>query len=223
VTTVDVSWRAVLNARINAALNGVRVDARRGDLLEAVAGESFGLILANPPYVPGPPPPKRGAARATDADGDGRAVLDRICAQAPAPLNPGGGLLIVQSEVGGTETTLAALERSGLTADVVARQRGPLEPLLQSRRDAMEARGQLEPGQELEEVVRLPPGPRADGPRGRSPAHAEAISFASSTASASDASRTVSMCPRCTETAHVASSATGRWPAVSAIVCTISQ
>ena len=53
LTTVDVSRRAALNARINGWLNGVRVRAVRGDLFGAVSGERFDLILANPPYVPG--------------------------------------------------------------------------------------------------------------------------------------------------------------------------
>src|ERR671914_513187 len=35
-TAVDVSRRAVLTARLNARLNGVRVEALRGDLLAAV-------------------------------------------------------------------------------------------------------------------------------------------------------------------------------------------
>ena len=52
VTAVDVSRRAVLTVRINAALNRVRVRARRGDLFAAVAGERFDAIVCNPPYVP---------------------------------------------------------------------------------------------------------------------------------------------------------------------------
>ena len=52
VVAVDVSRRATLTIRLNAALNGVRVDARRGDLFEAVAGERFDAIVSNPPYVP---------------------------------------------------------------------------------------------------------------------------------------------------------------------------
>jgi release factor glutamine methyltransferase len=155
LTTVDVSRRAVLNARLNARLNGVSIDARRGDLLGAVRGERFDLILANPPYVPGPPPPARGAARATDADADGRAILDRICAEAPAYLNAGGALLLVHSEVSGTDATLEAMAAKGLDADIVERRRGPLGPLLRSRRAALEARGQLRPGQDHEDVLVL--------------------------------------------------------------------
>jgi hypothetical protein len=62
------------------------IDAR----FDAVAGECFDLILANPPYVPGPSPPVHGAVRATDADTDGRAFLNRICAAAPIISLPAG-------------------------------------------------------------------------------------------------------------------------------------
>ena len=155
LTTVDVSRRAALNARVNGRLNAVPVRALRGDLFAAVAEERFDLILANPPYVPGSPPPGRGAARAIEAGEDGRAVLDRICDQAAAHLNPRGVLLVVHSEVCGTGATLAALEGHGLRADVAERARGPLGPILRARRHELEARGRLRSGQEFEDVVVL--------------------------------------------------------------------
>ena len=146
LTTVDVSLRAALNARLNGLLNGVKVQTLCGDLFKAVGDRRFDLILANPPYVPGPPPPTRGTARATDAGADGRAILDRICADAPAHLKPGGVLLIVHSEVCGTDTTLSMLDARGLRADIAERQRGTLGPILRARREELEARGQLQPG-----------------------------------------------------------------------------
>ncbi len=155
LTTVDVSRRAVWNVRFNARLNGVRARAVRGDLFGAVPGETFDLILANPPYVPGPPPPARGQARAWDAGDDGRAILDRICAEAPAHLRPGGTLLVVHSEVCGEQRTLDAFAAGGLEAEVAARERGPLGPLLRARRGELEARGLLAPGQETEDVLVL--------------------------------------------------------------------
>jgi release factor glutamine methyltransferase len=155
LTTVDVSRRAVLNATLNARLNRVRVRARRGDLLQPVAGERFDLIVANPPYVPGGEPPRRGQERAWEAGADGRAVLDRICAEAPAHLAPGGVLLLVHSEVSDPGATLAAYAAAGLEADVAARERGPLGPLLQGRRAELEAHGLLDPGQAEEEVLVL--------------------------------------------------------------------
>jgi release factor glutamine methyltransferase len=155
LTTVDVSRRAVLNARLNARMNRVAIRARRGDLLAAVDGERFDLIIANPPYVPGPRPPSGGAARAWDAGPDGRAILDRICAAAPAHLAPGGILLLVHSEVCDPDATLAAYVAAGLAADVAARQRGSLGPLLRKRRTALEAAGLLRAGQAAEDVLVL--------------------------------------------------------------------
>ena len=69
VTAVDVSRRAVLAARLNARLNGVRVDARRGDLLAAVPGAPVRRDRVQPAL------PSRGgasAARAGPAHGGGR-------------------------------------------------------------------------------------------------------------------------------------------------------
>jgi release factor glutamine methyltransferase len=155
LTTVDVSRRAAFSAALNGRLNGVRVRALRGDLFAPVAGERFDLIIANPPYLPGDEPPARGAARAWEAGGDGRAVLDRICAQAPAHLAAGGVLLVVHSEVCDADETLARLRAGGLTADVATREHGRLGPLLRARRDTLEAQGLLRPGQDAEEVLVL--------------------------------------------------------------------
>ena len=153
LTAVDISWRAVFNAWLNARLNGVRVRALHGDLFEPVAGERFDLILANPPYLPGMPPPAAGPARAWEAGADGRALLDRICAAAPAHLAPGGALLLVHSEVCGPEATLRAYSDQGLRAEVIAARRGPLGPLLHERRQQLVARGMLRHGQADEDVL----------------------------------------------------------------------
>ncbi|HYI80658.1 MAG TPA: HemK2/MTQ2 family protein methyltransferase [Thermoleophilaceae bacterium] len=155
VTAVDVSRRAVLTAWVNARLNGVSVRARRGDLLAPLDGDRFDLIVSNPPYVPAADDelPTRGAARAWDAGRDGRALLDRICAQAPARLRPGGAVLVVHSSVCDADRTLAMLTRGGLVAEVVLRSRGPLGRLLSERRATLEQRGLLPPGAREEEIV----------------------------------------------------------------------
>jgi release factor glutamine methyltransferase len=154
VTAVDVSRRAVMAARLNARLNGVRVRALRGDLLGPCEGRRFDLIVSNPPYVPaetdGTP---RGTARGWDAGLDGRVVIDRLCEAAAGHLRPGGSLLLVHSAVCGTERTLERLARAGLRADVVAGERGPLGPLLRERAPLLERRGLLEPGVREESVV----------------------------------------------------------------------
>jgi release factor glutamine methyltransferase len=155
VTAVDVSRRAVLAIRLNAALNRVRVRALRGDLFGAVAGERFDAIVSNPPYVPAPTDqlPVRGRARAWDAGHDGRALLDRICDRARTHLRPGGLLLLVHSSLLGLEPTLEALKAHGLAADVAVRRSGPLGPLMNGRRPHLEAAGMLRRAQYEEDVL----------------------------------------------------------------------
>jgi release factor glutamine methyltransferase len=153
-TAVDISRRAVLCARINARLNGVRVRTLRGDLMAAVAGERFDAIVSNPPYLPGDADlPARGAERAWEGGRDGRALLDRLCAQAPGHLAPGGVLLVVHSSLCGTDATLNMLRDRGLHAEVVLRHQGSFGPILRARAAELEARDLLAPGQREEEVV----------------------------------------------------------------------
>jgi release factor glutamine methyltransferase len=155
VTAVDVSRRALLSARLNARANGVRVRARRGDLFDAVGPRRFHAIVSNPPYVPSPTDtlPASGPRRGWDAGRDGRLLLDRICEQAPAHLEPGGFVLLVHSSVNDTERTCAALQRGGLEAHVVRRRRGPLGPRMSGRVTLLEERGLLARGAREEEIV----------------------------------------------------------------------
>lgn len=154
-TAVEVSRRAVATIRLNAALNGVRVRAVRGDLFDAVPGERFDAIVSNPPYVPSPSArlPDRGPERAWDAGRDGRALLDRICGQAGGHLEPGGVLLVVHSSLLGYRRTAELLTAAGLEADLAAQERGPLGPLMSARRAHLEAEGLIAPGQDEEDVL----------------------------------------------------------------------
>ncbi|HMC07124.1 MAG TPA: HemK2/MTQ2 family protein methyltransferase [Solirubrobacterales bacterium] len=155
VTATDVSRRAVLNSRLNARLNGVRIRALRGDLFEPVRGERFDLILANPPYVPGESDelPTRGPARAWEGGVDGRALLDRFGAGVADHLTPGGSVLIVHSSLAGERATVDCLAGSGLEAEVVARRKGPLGPIGSARAELLERRALLAPGERREELV----------------------------------------------------------------------
>lgn len=157
VTAVDVSRRAVATVAINAGLNGVRgrVRAVRSDLFAALGDARFDVIVSNPPYVPAESEalPTRGPARAWDAGRDGRALLDRVLAEAPAHLRPGGRLLVVHSEICGIEETMDRMRSGGLAPDVAVRHHGPLGPLMRARVEELEAAGLLAPGQREEEVV----------------------------------------------------------------------
>lgn len=154
VVAVDVSRRALLATRLNARLNGCSLQARRGDLLQALDGQRFERIVCNPPYVPAATDalPRHRVVTALDAGRDGRALLDRVCRDAPRHLRAGGSLWLVQSSVCGIEPTCELLGRSGLQAQVVLRRRGPLGPVLSSRASMLRARGLLG-GADEEDVV----------------------------------------------------------------------
>jgi release factor glutamine methyltransferase len=155
VTAVDVSRRAVLTVRLNARLNGVRVEAVRGDLLGAVPGRRFDVIVSNPPYLPADDDalPARGSARHTEAGTTGRILLDRLIDAAPDHLAPGGVLLVTHSSVNGEEATLARMRAAGLDVAVAERRRGDLGPLLAARAPQLEARGLLAPGDRTEDIL----------------------------------------------------------------------
>jgi len=155
VTAVDVMRRALLSARVNALLNGVRVRTRRGSLFSSLDGERFDTIVSNPPYVPAPGDvlPAHGPQRAWDAGRDGRALLDPLCQQVADHLRPGGTVLLVHSSVCGVQRTLDELATAGLHADVVARRFGPLGPRLRERAADLWATGALAPGSLEEEIV----------------------------------------------------------------------
>jgi methylase of polypeptide subunit release factors len=86
VVATDRNPRAVAMTRLAAALNGVDLDAREGDLLEPVAQEQFDLVVSNPPFVISP------AARYTyrDAGLDGDDVCRQLVQDLPSVLAPGG-------------------------------------------------------------------------------------------------------------------------------------
>ncbi|MGW6269605.1 HemK2/MTQ2 family protein methyltransferase [Streptomyces sp. NPDC055060] len=145
VTAVDIAWRAVLTARLNALAARQHITVLRGDLTEAVPGRSYDVVASNPPYVPSPSCrlPRHGAARSWDAGQDGRALVDRICDAAPDVLRPGGVLLMVHSALCGTDDTLRRLSKAGLETSVADRALIPFGPVLRSRRAFLRKQGLL--------------------------------------------------------------------------------
>lgn len=101
VTAVDFSSAALAVARANAEALGARVRFVESDWFAALtAGERFGVIVSNPPYVAaGDPHLAEGDVRFEPASAlaSGPAGLDdivRIVAAAPAFLEPEGWLLL---------------------------------------------------------------------------------------------------------------------------------
>ncbi|MET9694921.1 HemK2/MTQ2 family protein methyltransferase [Streptomyces sp. NPDC006514] len=155
VTAVDVSWPAVVTARLNSLRRRLPLRVLHGDFAARTAGCRFDLVVTNPPYVPAPGVrlPSRGPERAWDAGPDGRGVIDRICARAPSLLRPGGVLLMVHSAMCGAGETLDRLAGVGLAAEVTASASVPWGPVLRSRRAWLEQRGLAAATDEWEELV----------------------------------------------------------------------
>ena len=93
VVATDLNPRAVALARWTAALNGVDVDVREGSLYEPVAGESFDLIVTNPPYVMSPPSGERLVYREGMLPGDD--LVRQVVAGGAAHLAEGGMLQVL--------------------------------------------------------------------------------------------------------------------------------
>ncbi|TXS16218.1 methyltransferase domain-containing protein [Streptomyces sp. ms191] len=155
VTAVDVSWLAVLTARLNSRLQRLPLRVLHGDFAGRTQGRRFDLVLSNPPYVPSPADrlPTHGPARAWDAGNSGRRVIDRICAAAPTLLRPEGVLLMVHSGMCGAQDTVGLLQNRGLVAEVTERASVPWGPVLRSRRAWLREQGLASEGAEQEELV----------------------------------------------------------------------
>ncbi|MFJ4923526.1 HemK2/MTQ2 family protein methyltransferase [Streptomyces sp. NPDC088725] len=155
VSATDISWRAVLTTRVNAARAGQRVRVRHGDLSMPWHGRTFDLVVSNPPYVPArrARPPLWGRTRAWDAGRDGRHVVDRICSRAPSLLRPHGVLLLVHSGLCGVDSTLRQLAEAGLMCAVTERAYVPFGPVLSQRLPWLRARGLIGAHEDREELV----------------------------------------------------------------------
>lgn len=98
----DLSEDALAVARANVARHGLdaRVELRAGDLVQPLAGESFDLIVSNPPYVRTgelaglAPEVRREPRRALDGGLDGLDVLRRLIPAARDRLTDGGTLAV---------------------------------------------------------------------------------------------------------------------------------
>jgi release factor glutamine methyltransferase len=109
VTAVDVSPAALAVAAGNADRHGVRsrITLADGDLFVPVSGQTFDLVVSNPPYIAhGEFPTLDVGVRdfeprsALDGGPDGLDYYRRIAAEVPSHLNPGGSVLV---EIGPTQ------------------------------------------------------------------------------------------------------------------------
>ncbi len=90
IVATDLNPRALELARITLGLNQIEAELRLGSLYEPVAGESFDLVVTNPPYVMSPP-----GGELVYREGGFEA--DRLMREVvrSAPLNPDGLLVVL--------------------------------------------------------------------------------------------------------------------------------
>ena len=132
VVATDLSERALAFAAFNAALNGIELELRHGSLLEPVAGESFDLVVSNPPFVitPRSADAEHGAWTYRDGGRAGDTLLGELLAQLPAHLAPGGSAVMLGNwEIGAGEdwdshprAWLAPAREAGVDAWVLQRE-----------------------------------------------------------------------------------------------------
>ena len=94
VVATDLSSRACALTQFNAALNEAVIDVREGSLFEPVEGETFDLIVTNPPFVITPDSVRGASGLLEYRDGgmDRDNLIRAVLRGAPACMNEGGTL-----------------------------------------------------------------------------------------------------------------------------------
>jgi methylase of polypeptide subunit release factors len=91
VVATDISARALSMAAFNAELNDIRnIEFRLGNLFDPVAGERFGHIVSNPPFVITPRTEGVPAYEYRDGGMVGDALVEAVIGGLAAHLEPGG-------------------------------------------------------------------------------------------------------------------------------------
>ena len=111
VTAIDVVPEAVSCARANALLNHVPVEVMSGDLFAPVEGRRFDVVLFSLPKFRGTPKSTfEQSWRSPD-------VIDRLAAELPAMLVPGGVAYFVLTSHGDCDGVLNGLAASGMRVE----------------------------------------------------------------------------------------------------------
>jgi methylase of polypeptide subunit release factors len=90
VVATDLNPRALKLAQLTLGLNRIDADLRLGSLYQPVAGESFDLVVTNPPYVMSPP---GGGLVYREGGFEADQLMRQVVRQ--APLNPDGLLVVL--------------------------------------------------------------------------------------------------------------------------------
>ena len=118
VVAVDSNSDAVRCARINVLLNRVEgcVEVRHGDLFRPVAGQTFDLVLFNPPFLGGSP------ADAMDRAFRSNDIASRFASELGFHLKSNGVALVVLSSRGLLETFLREFRLNSFNYQLVVQR-----------------------------------------------------------------------------------------------------
>ncbi len=127
VVATDVNPRALEYATLGSRLNGIALDLRLGSLFEPVEGETFDLIVANPPFVISPD--SDFVFRDSSLPGD--AICREVVRGAAAHLRPGGFATVLcnwicRTPEGGWQPAAEWVE--GLACDALVLSHGTVDP-----------------------------------------------------------------------------------------------
>ncbi|MCI9889202.1 methyltransferase [Micrococcales bacterium 31B] len=90
VVATDISWRALDMAGFNARLNGIDIELRFGSMLEPVRGETFDLVVSNPPFVITPRSADVPEYTYRDGGRSGDSIVEELVREVGEVLKPGG-------------------------------------------------------------------------------------------------------------------------------------
>lgn len=142
VILTDVSEDALSLARENTARHDLsdRVELRRGDLLEPLAGEGVDALVANPPYIPDTEWADVDAGvkdhepeLALRGGPDGLALVRPLIEQASEQLKP-GGILAIEIAAATAGPALGLLEATGLNNPALLKDREGLNRVVTATR-----------------------------------------------------------------------------------------
>ncbi|WTO32789.1 methyltransferase [Streptomyces virginiae] len=122
VTAVDVSWLAVLTARLNVPRRRIPLRVVHGDFAGRAADHRYDLVVSNPDLRGSTPPPAPWGRGAQGHSG--------LC---------------------GADQTVRRPAGEGLAAEVTARASVPWGPVLRARRDRLERQGRVAEAEQWEE------------------------------------------------------------------------
>ncbi len=127
----DISLKALELAHRNAIMNGVHMNLVQGNLTRHFRGNSFDIVVFNPPYIPEEPDPSIELSIAwAGGNREGRKLIDGLMSDLPRILRKGGLSLILHANYNKPHKTIELASKIGMKAKIVGRRKLAFHELL---------------------------------------------------------------------------------------------